>query len=96
MFNIGDKVFPVYEAGYNRDWYSNKTDWFIYCLDNTYERKDEYDGYTVLNFRTYANGRIEYFVGNCWFFSEDIYATYKEALAEIKRRNRGDVIWQNI
>lgn len=88
MFKIGDKAFPIYEAGYNRYWYSNETDWFVYCLNDTYERKDEYDGYSVLDFRIYANGKIEYFVGYRWFSSDDVYPTYKEALAETKLRNK--------
>ena len=88
MFKMGDIVFPIYEAGYNRDWYSNKTDWFIYCDDNTYERKDEYDGYAVQNYRTYANGDIEYLVGHKWFDNKDIYKSYQEALLEIERRNK--------
>lgn len=90
MFKIGDEVFPIYGAGYNRDWYSNETDWFVYCRDDTYEIREEYDGYTVQNYRTYSDGKTEYFVGYHWFFGDNIYPTYKEALAETKLRNKNN------
>lgn len=87
IFKIGEEVFPIYEAGYNRDWYSNETDWFIYCKNNMCARSDEYDGYSVENYRIYANGKTEYLVGNEWFNECHIYKTYKEASNEINCRN---------
>lgn len=88
MFKIDEEVFPIYEAGYNRDWHSNETDWFVYCKDNGYIRKTEYDGYKVKNYRVYANGEIEYLVENRWFRGCNVYKTYKEALNEINYRNK--------
>ena len=87
MFAVNEEVFPIYETGCNRDWYSNETDWVIYYKNNDYTIKDEYDGYSVKDYRVYANGEIEYLIGSKWFRECDVYKTYKEALNEINYRN---------